>query len=284
MFTLLKRLSPESIRKIARIARNKIYEKYDSYQPFLTNRTYCGYKLFYTRGAGLINRIRMGGAHKIYEPELSNSLIHELQKHKNPIFMDLGTNIGLISITVLKHVPDVMITGFEPSPIPYKTFFTTIFANQLEGKIELFNLGVDSSSGTINFSTNKSEGSSGDGFIDTGRGGKDVKTIQVKTITLNEWWSINSKQKVNVVKMDIEGAELRALRGAESFLRESKPTIFLEISKENLKVYDYNEVDILKFFISNNYSLCELDGTICDLENISGLVEKYDTFVAKPLN
>lgn len=283
MFTLFKKISPEPVLKIARIVREKIYEAHDAFLPYLTHRTYFGYTIYYTKGAGLINRIRTGGAHKMYEPELSEALAQELKKNKNPNFVDLGTNIGLISMTVLHHVPNVTITGFEPSPIPYKSFFTTIFANQLEEKIQLFNLGVDSMSGVINFTTNESEGSGGDGFINTGRGTKTVKTIQVKTITLDEWWTNANKPKVNVMKMDIEGAELRALRGAEEFIKESKPVIFLEISKENLKVYDYTEKNILQFFITKGYSLSVLNGPLCTTDNMRELVEEHDTYVARPL-
>lgn len=282
MLSFLKKLSPNFIKTFARNTRSFTYHMSDSFKPYLTNRNYVGYKLFYTRGAGLVERIRFGNLNKVYEYDLVNSLSKELSKHESPIFLDIGTNIGLISLSVLHNVPKVKIFGFEPGPVAYKSFATTIFANQIENKITLLNEALDKEPGHITFYTHNDKDSSGDGMIDTKRAESSSVVITVKSNTLDQWSRENNISKVHVVKIDIEGAELYALQGSIEFLKEHKPIIFLEISIENLRVYPYKEKEVFDFLESNNYDLFDLSGVKCTSGNISKIVIRNDTFIAKP--
>ena len=52
---------------------------------------------------------------------------------------------------------------------------------------------------------------------------------RVETITLDEWVAENELNKVDFIKMDIEGAELKALHGAESTLRKFRPKLAISV-------------------------------------------------------
>lgn len=281
MLSFLKKLSPKFIRDIARKTRSFLYHICDTYTPYLTHRTYLGFKLYYTRGSGLVERIRFGNLHRVYEPDLVNSLKKELSLHQSPVFLDIGTNIGLISLAVKYHIPKVKIFGFEPGPTAYKSFATTIFANKLED-VYLYNEALSKEKGNLTFYIHNDTDSSGDGMIDTQRANSTSRSITVKANTLDNWSIENNIPAIHLVKMDIEGAELFALQGSIEFLKKYKPTLYLEISIENLKVYPYTEKDILNFFTVNNYSLFCMDGIQCTEETISTKVRENDTFIAKP--
>ena len=92
------------------------------------------------------------------------------------------------------------------------------------------------------------------------------------------------RPKIEVVKIDIEGAELLALRGARDFLRECRPTIFLEIEPRNLKAYPYSKEDVVRFFEENDYGLFSLEGDEIGSKNIGQSGRKIDTFCARPIN
>lgn len=266
-----------------REARKKFFTLTDSYKPYLNTYPYFGFKLYYTRGAGLIERIRFGSTNRVYEPELVQALSKELSSTENPILLDIGTNIGLISIALLAKCPKLKIYGFEPSPVAYKSLSATIFANHLEGRIELLDAVVGDKIQPVTFSLHEEKDSSGDGIIDTGRAERPAESVITKgMITLDSWWQGHGQPAVTVIKIDIEGAELLALRGAETLLQEQKPIIYLEISKENLKVYPHTEKDILEFLESNGYSLFTHNGDHCTRENISSTVLETDAYMAKP--
>ena len=78
--------------------------------------------------------------------------------------------------------------------------------------VELFNGGVWNESGKIHFDT---QGSTSSAICNTG----DM-TIAVEKID-----NLVGKENVNLIKMDIEGSELRALEGAENTIRNQKPAL-----------------------------------------------------------
>jgi len=58
--------------------------------------------------------------------------------------------------------------------------------------------------------------------------GRDIRKISIQTITLDTFCN-EVNQKPDLVKIDVEGAELLVLRGAATLLRESHPTIILAV-------------------------------------------------------
>jgi FkbM family methyltransferase len=78
-------------------------------------------------------------------------------------------------------------------------------------------------------------------------------TLQVSTTTLDEQSAIHGVP--DVVKIDIEGAELLALRGAERLLRERKPVLLVEVHTEEISREFYPLLE--------RYGYCfhRLDGT-----------------------
>lgn len=274
MLKSLKKVSPVFIRSIARKLRINFFSLVDSKKPFLNKTNYQGFNLYYTRGAGLINRIRFGNPVRDYEPDLIEKITTELKKEQQPVFFDIGSNIGLISIGVLKKIPNINIYAFEPSPVAFKSFFTTIFANKLEKKIILSEIAISNENKEIEFATHEDRDSSGDGILDTKRTNKPATTIKIKAKTLDVWWEENNKPKVNVIKIDIEGGL--------NCIENTKPVIFLEISIENLLSYPYSSVDIYNFFQKNDYELTDTEGEKCTEINISEKIKICDTFIATP--
>lgn len=282
MFKTLKKISPSFLYPYARKIRFILFSYIDSKKPYLNKMAYKGFDLYYTRGAGLIERIRFGNPNREYEPELIAKIEIELKKGKNPCFVDIGSNIGLISLAVLKAVPDAIIYAFEPSPAAFKSFFTTIFSNRLENKIRLSEVAVSNKNGEMEFSVHSDRDSSGDGLVDTGRAESAAHSIKRKVVTLDAWWEENNKPKISVIKIDIEGAELWALEGATTCIDKNKPVIFLEISVENLKAYPHSAMDVFVFFDTHRYQLSNLEGKQCTEKNILEMVKNYDTFIATP--
>lgn len=280
MFSFLKNISPEPIRKLARNIRSFLYDYFDNYKNYLSHIKYLGFTVYYTKGAGLINRIRFGNTNSLYESDLVDSIYTRLKNIENPIFLDIGANIGLISLAILKKVPNVKIFSFEPGYIAYKSFDTTIFANKLLDNVKLFNLALSDKIGSSSFFYHEDSDTSGDGFINTGRSKSLAKKIVIKTDTLDNWFENQNIDKLDLIKIDVEGAELLVLKGGEISLKKYKPIIFLEISKENLKVYPYTEKEIISYLESINYSLYDLKNMKCSEKNISDMIIDRDTFVA----
>jgi len=241
---------------------------------------YQGFWLFYSVGTSLIDRVRNG---QIYEPDVTTATIRELQKCETPVVMDIGANIGLMSLNILKFYPCAKIYAFEPGPHQRELFSKTIEANSLQKKVKLYDTALSDSNGTATFSVHSTAHASGDGFKDTNRAGT-TKNISVNTQKLDDWWLLNGRPKVNFVKIDTEGAELLVLRGGVNFLDKVKPTLLLELTNLNLRVYDYDHLDILEFLEKNGYILKTLAGSKVNRNTIEDYMAVFGEFIAVPIN
>src|SRR6185295_8133105 len=123
----------------------------DSRKPYLNSIRYMGFNLYYSRGYSLINRIRFGNPDRIYERELCEHIARELKNSGSKKFLDIGANIGLITLYILGMVPESVVYAFEPAPHQHELFRTTIFANRLESRVVLEKKALGKEDGSATF-------------------------------------------------------------------------------------------------------------------------------------
>ena len=195
--------------------------------------------------------------------------------------IDIGANIGLISLYVSRNVPDVKILALEPGLLQRSLFGLTIAKNKLAEKILLFPYAVSNTEGLTSFVTyeNAVDGA-GDGLVGTGRVTSATRSIPVETITLDKFLSRYKVNQVDVIKIDIEGAELLAFEGAKETLIKHRPVIYFELNQLNLKNYQHTAEQTILFLKNLGYKIYDLNKTECSLENLSALMQQDDTFVA----
>lgn len=218
---------------------------------------YFGATLVYRRGDPLVERNERWGG---YEHETIAAISRELEATESRILLDVGANIGLISLGVLATVPGASVYAFEPGPRQRALLARTIRRNGLESRIELSALALSDSAGRADFAVHSSRHVAGDGFRDTGRAGRG-RVVTVETETLDRWWDGKARPRVAVVKLDTEGSELMILRGGGAMLAQCRPVLFLEIHPVNLRVYPYGPEDVRREVERMGYRFEELSPT-----------------------
>lgn len=173
------------------------------------------------------------------EPELL--LIHQLLQDDS-VFVDIGTNKGIYLYQAEKKIKSGKIFGFEPNESLVN------YIQPLFPKIKLFPLAVSSTTGTSVLHIPKK----GNGLQDTRASledmGDEVEKIEIKTITLDDWVTQNNIQKLDVVKIDVEGHEFDTIKGSRKVLETLKPTFIIEIELRHAH-YPINEIfDFIKGF------------------------------------
>lgn len=274
----LKSITPSPVWEFIRTRKGAFLDSVFNLGASVCTTTYRGFTIYHDRGNALIDRLRH---EKYYEKELCEHIISDLKYSKNPCCIDIGANLGLISLSVLSEIPDIKIFAFEPGPAQREFLKKTITHNKLEKKISVNGSALGREEGTAKFVLHKTSDAAKDGFLDTGRGSHTTE-IEIPVLTLDGWWQKEEKPHVDVVKIDTEGAELWVLEGGKHFVSLNKPVIYLEIEPRNLRVYPYTEHDILKFFESISYKLSTLSGVTCSGKNITELLSKHDTYRATP--
>ena len=162
------------------------------------------------------------------EWEPSTTEIFKKMVKEGDTVVDLGANIGYFTLLAAKLVGKKgKVYSFEPEPRNYNYLlknielngYDNVFATQKAvsdetGKTKLYICPCDTGHHTINqyggIKAHKPD------FIDDK---KDF--VEVETVTLDDFFK-DTKQPVNVIKMDVEGAEMLALSGRDRIIRESK--------------------------------------------------------------
>ena len=265
---------------------SKIFKKLNEYKfNFLesigkeTQKTsFEGFDLYYSKKTSIVMRYKKEGS---YEPDVIKAIVDVLQPKTKPVMLDIGANIGMVSLAVLSQKKDVQIHAFEPGPHQHQYLTKNIEANGLQKQVTLYSNGLSHEVGEAQFSIHDSKDASGDGLIDTNRAGK-TKQITIQISTLDVWWEAAGKIDVDYIKVDTEGAELWILEGGKKLIESQRPVFLLEIFLENLKNYPYEAEDILAFFEERAYSLKTIDGIVMTTENIKTLPQTISNYIAQP--
>ena len=282
---LVKIVVPASLRPTARRlfnairdGRNLIRQLPETFRSGDLSMLYQGWTLYYSPRTSLIERIRFG---QIYEPDVTTAIVRSLQKNHAPVVIDVGANIGLITLNILKYYPSAKIFAFEPGPHQRQLLTRTINSNQLAGKVQVSDLALSDTNGVTTFTVHSSRHSSGDGFKDTGRAGR-ARQINVTTQRLDDWWKANNEPCVHLLKIDTEGAELAVLRGAHCMLSKLAPIILFELCLTNLAVYSHSAHDVYDEIVSLGYQIKTLAGTEVTRDKLASYMELFEEFLAIP--
>lgn len=251
-------------------------------KPYKRILRYKDFQLHYSQGTSIVEEhgirpVIIGG---IYEPIETEAILNLLAKHSEPVFLDIGANIGLMSLNVFSEYPNARIYSFEPGTHQYSLFQQTITSNQLEDSIYLYNVALSNKTGVATFASHESQHVSGDGFLDTGRAGKS-STVSVQTQTLDNWWKAKNCPLIHALKVDTEGSELWVLQGALAVIKACAPDIFIEINSKNLRPYPHNSDDVYYWLKENDYSLYDLEGNLVNTCEDINKRKGSDLFLAK---
>jgi FkbM family methyltransferase len=154
-------------------------------------------------------------------------LQHLLNKVTTPLIFDVGAYIGEKAQYYRSNVANSKIICFEPFPESFRKLQQNLSDKPF---VKLENLAVSDFVGKTSFSvkTNFDEGnslfkSSNDEF---GKIAEDIlkesEEIEVDVTSLDVYASRNNITKIDLLKLDIQGAELLALKGSIGLLRSKK--------------------------------------------------------------
>lgn len=178
------------------------------------------------------------------------------------VVFDLGANLGQYTLLAARCVgKSGRVHSFEPSRRMFAELEFNVQLNGLSDICLLTPLAVSDACGAANLSRYEP------GAEVYGSLGRHTRTEAavigyecVKTVTLDDYVERMRVERVDFLKMDIEGAELPALRGAEKLLSASDaPTILLEMADVNTEGFGYQASEIWDFLEERGYRLFVLD-------------------------
>ena len=83
----------------------------------------------------------------------------------------------------------------------------------------------------------------------------DHLEVLVKTDTLDHFVQANGIARVDFVKADVEGAELRVLEGGKDTIDRFKPALLIEIEERHVERFGYHARDVVDFLFDRGYRM-----------------------------
>lgn len=199
-------------------------------------------------------------------------------KDKFDTFIDVGANIGLLSIFNNRYINKDVIS-FEANPEIFDELKVNFDLNQIN-KAKIFNIGLGESEKTLFLYTNKNINRGGSSFINRS---SDNESYSVQIKPLDDFLYLFSEYKKYLLKIDVEGWEINVLKGAKEILKKIKPIIILEFSKEII-AQERNSFELIELIRENNYEIFKLKnskenpGELIKIDSNSDLPEHDNLF------
>ena len=144
---------------------------------------------------------------------------------KNLVIVDAGANIGNHTIFFAKFLDAKRVYAFEPQKYVFEILSKNIKLNNLENKVKLYNIGLGEkrSKGSLIVVDENNLGGSKLNLNSEG----EIEVMPLDDILFNK------EDKVDLIKIDVEGMELDVLKGAKKILSEYHPDLYIEASTES---------------------------------------------------
>jgi FkbM family methyltransferase len=162
-----------------------------------------------------------------------------LDKHSNCI--DVGAHKGVILKEMIRFAPEGKHLAFEPIPYLHKRL-----SKKYSSKAMVYDVALSDEATIAEFHV-FDQRPAYSGFIrrETIHELYTVKQILVRTETLD---NITTNFKVDLVKIDVEGAEFKVLTGGKNFLRLNRPYVLFECGLGVSEKYNISPAEIFDLF------------------------------------
>ena len=206
----------------------------------------------------------IGYIHKLRNSDLKKSewrMQSELLKGKANVIFDVGANRGNTTLKYSQIFPNSEIHSFEPFPKSYEVFIN-LHKDNLNVNINKYAL--SSNIGTSNLNINKSVDTNS--FLESKKIGANsdkncisVGQIPIKTNTIDNYCLKKNIEKIDILKIDVQGFEIEVLKGALDMLKNgSIKLIYIETYFKPQYVDQPLFHDISKFLYNHNFSLQDI--------------------------
>jgi FkbM family methyltransferase len=183
-----------------------------------------------------------------YEQEISS--LFKTLVHSDDCVLDVGANIGWYTILAAKLVgPNGQVHAFEPDPPLASTIQINLEHNDLSNATVHW-AAVSDTCGDVYFYQWSGQNMGLSSLRDLGL---SSTMLTIASITLDSL--LDTLPKVSLVKIDVEGAEYKVLKGMKGLLLRDKPNLILEVTGSFLKQLGDSEDLVFEFFAMMEYEL-----------------------------
>lgn len=195
------------------------------------------------------SRIYYLGAYEPVEAHVCSQLIGP-----DSVVVDAGANVGFYSLYLASFLTGAgSLYGFEPVPTNWEKLQKNLSHNPHLPIVPLQKgLWYEATNVTLALDEvhGDNHGSFSAGALSTNG---DRHSFECQMVTLDSYFEENKIERLDLIKMDIEGAEFSALKGAEGLLEKHRPFLLLEVNHKACKSLGVDPVHMSLFLKEKGY-------------------------------
>jgi len=170
--------------------------------------------------------------------------------NNDSIVVDVGANIGLYSLAAATKLTNGKVYAFEPVAAVRQLLEKNISLNQFTTIVVVpFSVSNTCTIEPVFISAEDNLGMSGLLPPENFSGKKEW----VQSVRLDDWAKDTGLQKPDLIKIDVEGAELNVLTGMQQLLQRHQPIIFIEMIEQQLKQYGHSAAEVYQLLNGFGY-------------------------------
>jgi len=177
---------------------------------------------------------------RYYELNVTSWLERMLDAHRDAVLYDVGSNIGFYPVRLAERARQVY--AFEPVAATFAVLDDNVRRNGL-ANVRALRLGVADAKGTAEINLWSSSGASS--LYDQDLGLQPLGRETIELVALDELVASEGLLAPSVMKIDIEGAELPAVRGARRLLSRHRPDLVLECQEASCAAAGYSPAELV---------------------------------------
>lgn len=172
---------------------------------------------------------------------------------RDGVFVDVGANVGLHALAIARHVADGgAVIAFEPHPSNHRLLVHNLEQNRLRHAVAE-NLGLADAPATLT-------GTACAGGGNWSLASQGEYQFEVRLLRLDDYWRDHPLPRLDLMKIDVEGAEVRVLRGARQTIARFRPLIVFEVCPSWLSKLGTSVAELFAELVSHGYSIHALPG------------------------
>ncbi len=193
--------------------------------------------------------------HGHYEPHEVRALCALARSSRS--ILDVGANAGFMALKMARAEPRAHVHAFEPIPGTHAELARNVELNGLGARITAHRQALAERPGTARFFVPAFHGSVAASARPLFEG--ENSEVEVELSTLDAFVAERQLTQLDLMKCDVEGAELFVLRGGMDTLRRFRPVLMLEMLRKWARAFDYHPNAILECLLPLGYRCYSLE-------------------------
>lgn len=168
--------------------------------------------------------------------------------------IDVGANIGMLSLPLARTVGNGRVVSFEPDPQNRKRLNEHLAMNAVANVTVLpYGLGAEARTFELYKVVGTNSGMNRILTDRTATGRFPHTSIDVRR--LDDLWPDLGLDVLHLMKIDVEGFEMAVLQGAERTIEKHRPVLFIELDDDNLRENGTSAAALVEWLAERGYSV-----------------------------